>query len=363
MSHQGFDKIIGQELARRVLSKSARESNPTHAYLFLGPEGTGKLTTAVEFAKALNCLSPADGNSCGECAICHSIEHGNLPDVRIWSPDGKNTKIEQMREMRELAILRPMRAKWKVNIVEQGDTMNEESANCILKLLEEPPDYLINILLFRNAAAALPTIRSRCQTVRFTQVSTTELVDRLMDDYGVGNEEARFLAAYSQGCPGKAIRLIGDTEFFGRRDAIAGVAAAASSKAKRWSALRLAEALRASGSAAATADDESVDDEEPEQPAADKSKKARKGQRDATLEALDILLVWYRDLLATRLQGPDAALVNVDRADEISAQSAAYPHAGRLLTAADAISEARRAVLGNANPQIVTEALMMRLTS
>lgn len=368
MGRLGFDKTIGQELAKRVLSKAAREANPTHAYLFLGPEGTGKLTTAIEFAKALNCLSfdelrmtENSGNACGDCAICHSIEHGNLPDVRVWSPDGKNTKIEQMREMRDLAILRPMRARWKVNIVEQGDTMNEESANCILKLLEEPPDYLINILLFRNAAAALPTIRSRCQTVRFTQVSATELVDRLMDDYGVGNDEARFLAAYSQGCPGKAIRLIGDTEFFGRRDVIAGVAAEASSKGNRWKALRLAESLRASGSAAA--DDESADGDEPEPPAADKSKKARKGQRDATLEALDILLVWYRDLLATRLQGPDAALVNVDRADEVSAQSAAYAHAGRILSAADAISEARRAILGNGSPQIVTEALMMRLTA
>ena len=155
------------------------------------------------------------------------LDHGNLPDVRVWSPDGKNTKIDQMREMRDMAIFKPMRARWKINIIEQGDTLNEDAANCILKLVEEPPDYVINILIYRNAATVLPTIRSRCQLVRFTQVSSAELVDRLLDDHGVGNDEARFLAAYSQGCPGRAIRLIGDTEFFERRDAVAEIASAA----------------------------------------------------------------------------------------------------------------------------------------
>ena len=128
----------------------------------------------------------------------------------MWSPDGQNTKIEQMREMRDLAVFKPVRGKWKINIVEQGDTLNEESANCILKLLEEPPDYLINILLFRNTASALPTIRSRCQIIRFTQANTDELAARLVEDFGVENDEADFLATYSQGCPGKAIDLIGD---------------------------------------------------------------------------------------------------------------------------------------------------------
>ena len=364
VSHQGFDRIIGQELAKRVLAKAAREQEPAHAYLFLGLEGTGKLTTALEFAKALNCENPQEGSACGECPLCHTIEHGNLPDVRVWYPKGRDTIIDHMREMRELAVLKPMRARWKVNIIEQGDTLNPESASCILKLVEEPPDYLVNILLYRNAAAVLPTIRSRCQLVRFTQVNAAELVDRLLDDHGVTNDEARFLAAYSQGCPGKAIRLIGNTEFVERRDAVAGIAAAASTRSNRWLALKLAEALRQSGKPSAEEPEQTEEPEESEEtetPAPDKAKKARKGVRDSTIESLEVLLVWYRDLLAAKLRGTDAALVNTDRRDEIAAQASRYPHAGRLLAAVDAILQAKRNVIGNANPQIATEALIIRL--
>ena len=339
---QGFDEIIGQELAKRVLIRAVREGNPTHAYLFLGLQGIGKTTTALEFAKALNCENPRDGNACGECAQCHIMEHGNSAEVRVWSPDGQNTKIDQMREMIDLAKFKPMRGKWKVNLIEQADTLNEESANCILKLLEEPPDYLINILIFRNAANILPTIRSRCQLVRFTQVNSAELVDRLLEDFDAGNEEARFLAAYSQGCPGRAIEMIGNDEFFRKRNAIIDIAADASEK-KLWSALRLADILRSFE---------------------DKDEDGKKiSSRDTLMETLDILLIWYRDLLAAKLQGENAAVVNVDKLEDITIQAAAYAHAGRLFNAVDAILYTKRGIQGNANTQMATEVLMMRLAA
>ena len=341
---RGFDKIIGQDLAKRVLMKAVREDNPTHAYLFLGLQGIGKATTALEFAKALNCMNPEDGHACGECALCHLMEHGNSAEVQVWSPDGQNTKIEQMREMIDLAKFKPMRGKRKVNIIEQGDTLNEESANCILKLLEEPPDYLINILIFRNAANILPTIRSRCQLIRFTQVSSSELVDRLLDDFGAGNEEARFLAAYSQGCPGRAIEMIGNEEFFKKRDAIIDVAADASQK-KLWHALKLAEILR------------SFDDKDKDEQG------KKKSSRDTLMKTLDILLIWYRDLLAAKLQGESAAVVNVDKWEDITTQAAAYPHAGRLFNAVEAILHTKRCIQGNASTQLATEVLMMRLAA
>lgn len=330
----GFDKIIGQELAKRVLLKALRSENPTHAYLFLGLQGTGKTTTALEFAKALNCESPVDGQACGQCAICHAIEHGNFPDIRLISPDGQNTKIEQMREMRDLARYAPVRGKWKVNIVEQGDTMNEESANCILKLLEEPPGYLVNILLFKNAASMLPTIRSRCQLIRFTQVNAAELSNRLVEDFGADPHNAEFLAAYTQGCPGRAIEMLGNDVFFARRDELIKAAGLAASS-KPYIALKLAEILRKT-------------DE-------------KKSQRDAVIESLDILTIWYRDLLATKLKGEEASVVNLDKLEEITRQSNRYPHSGHLANSIEAMVHAKRAILGNANPQITTEALMMRI--
>jgi DNA polymerase-3 subunit delta' len=354
---QGFDRIIGQDLAKRVLTKAVRENKPSHTYLFLGPEGTGKMAVAVEFAKALNCNNPIDGNPCEECPPCRSIEHHNCPEVRIWSPEARkqDTTIDQMREMRDYAMLRPVSTRWKVNIIEQGDTLNEESANCILKLLEEPPGYVINILLFRNSANILPTIKSRCRLVRFTQVSAAELIDRLLEDYKLTNDKARFLAVYSQGCPGKAIRLIEDEEFFQKRDTVINTAECAVS-GNPWSALKLAEVLR--GEAVKLAQF-SEDDEEPNEPI-DQERPKRSG-REGLLESLDILLLWYRDLLATKLIGPSATIVNIDKQGEISAQSMCYPDTRRLFDAVEAILEAKRFVLANCNAQIVTEALMMRL--
>lgn len=340
MSRSGFDKIIGQELAKRVLMRAVREQSPTHAYLFLGLQGTSKTTTALEFAKALNCENPQDGNACGECPLCNMIEHGNSPDVYIWSPDGQNTKIDQMREMRDLAKFKPMRGKWKINIIEQGDTLNDESANCILKLLEEPPAYLINILLFRNPATMLATIKSRCQMLRFNQVSTDELRSRLIKDFGAKEDEAAFLATYSQGRPGTAIELIGNEDFFKKRNAIIGVAAGIASK-NPWIALKLSETLRSF-----------------EEKDADGKKRSA---RDMMMETLDIFVLWYRDLLAAKTQGENAAVVNSDKIDEIMCQCSKYAHAGHLYNAVEAILSAKRAIQGNANAQIVTEALMMRL--
>lgn len=355
-SRQGFNKIIGQYLAKRVLKRAVR-TRPAHAYLFLGLQGTGKTSTALEFSKALNCENPQDGDACGQCAICHAIEHGNFPDTRIWSPNGRDTTIDHMREMRDMAAFRPSRGKWVINIVEQGDTLNEDSANCILKLLEEPPDYVINILLYRNAANVLATIRSRCQLVRFDQVSTDELSSRLIEDFGLPAHDAEFLATYSQGRPGTAIDLIGNTEFETKRESIAGIAHRAGSGDK-WIALALAEAVRAGGGVQEHGSDSGGDDEPPQ---AARAASARKSARDTATETLDMLLTWYRDMLAIKLQGQDAAIVNTDKREDLLEQSARYAHAGLLLSRVEAILNAKRRIQGNGNPQIVTEALMMRL--
>lgn len=368
---RGFDRVIGQELAKRVLSRAARAGLPGHSYLFVGMQGTGKFKTALEFARALNCENQADEGACGACAICRSAEHGNFPDVTVWSPGKvRDTSIEQMREMRAMASFAPVRGRWRVNIVEQGDTLNAEAASCILKLMEEPPDYLVNILLYRNAAAVLPTIRSRCQLVRFTPVGADELASRLVEEYGVDPERAAFLASFSQGRPGAAIGLIEDDEFFARRGEVIAVADALTSGSP-WLALNLAGRLRSAKSISSDDEEaggqESEDDGEAEagdtrSPAApDAGQRRRAGVREVSLESLDVLLTWYRDLLAAKLRGADTTLVNADRRGDVVAQAGRYPHAGPLLGAIDSILRARRAIAGNANPQIAVEAMMMSI--
>jgi len=354
----GFDSIIGHETAKRVLAQSVRQGMPSHALIIAGLTSVGKLTLAMEYAKALSCEDQIDGNACGKCAVCRAIEHENFPDIRVYPPDKINTtSIDSMRTMRDISSFRPMRGKWKINIIEQADTLNEESANCILKLLEEPPDYVINILLYRNEAAALATIRSRCRMLRLFQVPTADLIDRLIEDFGAEEEQAEFLASYTQGCPGQAISLLTDTQFQKNRDAIARIASDVARIGGR-AYLRLAENLRTGGIVNGDSSDD-IDDQDSEDTPA--KKKAKPSARNSVMASMDALLLWYRDLLAAKLQGEEAALVNSDRRQEILRQASLYPSAESLQEILKSILSTRRSILGNANAQIQTEALLARM--
>ena len=197
-------------------------------------------------------------------------------------------------------------------------------------------------------------MRSLCDSSR---CNNDLLAERLIEERGGCADEAEFLATYSQGRPGIAIGLIGNTEFQSKRDIVALVAKAAAA-GNPWSALRLAETLR-SGEAIET----EAPEEEEAAPSQTRSAAARKGVRDTAIEALDMLLVWYRDLLAVKTQGEDAPIVNADRRSEIAQQAMRYAGPDSLLARLEAILYTKRRIQGNAIPQIATEALMMQLCS
>ncbi|MBI2844229.1 MAG: DNA polymerase III subunit delta' [Armatimonadetes bacterium] len=315
-------EMIGQELASTVLSRAILDDRVAHAYGFVGPEGIGKMTAALAFAAALNCESHEPGDACGKCVSCRMIDQKGLPDVEIISPDGAQTKIDQMREMRRTAQFAPVRGKRKVVIVEQADTLNENSASAILKILEEPPPYLVIILLVRNPAMLLPTIRSRCLVVRFAYVNVRELAQALVERFDAKQEEAEFLAAFSEGRPGIAISLLGNESFFAWRNRIAELAERIVNSDLR-AGLRLSEDLQSLASAE-TGDGIT--------------------QRSAMRSALTALLQRYRDLLSISVHNSDG------RGDP-----------GRISRAIEALLWARRAVEGNANLQLTADVLMLRL--
>ncbi|MFQ3549040.1 MAG: hypothetical protein SNJ70_04765 [Armatimonadota bacterium] len=340
MSKVGFDSIIGQNMAKKVLKKSVINQNPSHAYIFYGLKSTGKTTTALEYARALNCLDIKDGSSCGECANCRSQLNGNFPDIRVWSPIKKETTISQMREMRDDAVFKPVKGRWKVNIIEQADTLNEEAANCILKLLEDTPEYLVNILLSRNTSAVLPTIKSRCQQIRFSQVQADELKQKLIDDYNADEDEIDFIVAYSQGRPGIAISALNSNDIKELRDKISDIADKIINE-DAWTALKLAEDIRANAS------------EESE---------AEKGAREIVLDSLEMLLIWYRDLLSVKTAGESALVVNSDRKDNLISQSNGISQK-KIENSIGYIMHAQKAIWNYAVPQMVTESLMIQLSS
>ncbi|MGI6677947.1 MAG: ATP-binding protein [Dehalobacterium sp.] len=148
------------------LQQAVKSDLMVHAYLFLGPREK-TIENALGLAQAVNCLSSLDGRGCGECLSCRKIKHGNHPDVMVIEPLGTSFKIEQGRELHKLINYRHYEGRYKVLILTGGDIMTSAAANSMLKMLEEPPERTIFILLAENGDNILPTVLSRCQVIKF----------------------------------------------------------------------------------------------------------------------------------------------------------------------------------------------------
>jgi len=208
-----FDAVLGQHQAINQLRTALRSGHLAHAYLFSGIEGIGKFTAAVAFAKALNCLTHAD-DSCDNCAACRKTEKRLHPDVFFIEPDKNIIKIEQVRDIQKKIIFKPLEGRKKVVIIDQAEKLNLHAANCLLKTLEEPPDDTVLILVASTALPLLPTILSRCQSVRFAPLSA-EMISFFLKRRG-RSEDDGFIAALAQGSIKRALVLL-ETEFLSRR--------------------------------------------------------------------------------------------------------------------------------------------------
>ncbi|TYP67974.1 DNA polymerase III subunit delta' [Paenibacillus methanolicus] len=174
-------QLAGQPNAKRILQHALTTGKVSHAYLFSGPPGSGRLAMAEQFAKAIFCTS-GTGDACGECLACRKFEHGNQPDLHIVEPDGNSIKIDQIRELQKDMAYRNSGTDRKVYIMKRAETMTLQAANSLLKFLEEPPTPVVAILLTDNGQAMLPTIRSRTQWVPFMPLSPTEMLEVLLQE-------------------------------------------------------------------------------------------------------------------------------------------------------------------------------------
>lgn len=325
----GFQEILGQEDAVLVLSRSLENDRLAHAYVFSGPDGVGKALTAFALAGALLCSEGPEGpraanRACGACPACRKVAARSHPDLIILEvlPDKKEISIDQVRDAQSAVSLRAYEGRKKVLIVNAADRLNSSAANAFLKTLEEPPEDTIIVLVTSQPHLLIPTIRSRCQEVRFRPLGDETIARFLVERKGHDRARAAMLAAVSGGSLGKA--LAGEPgEAAARRDSAIDVLlrVAAEPMEERTT---LAEGL-AKG----------------------------EGEAEALIEWADLVV---RDLLMTSIGRTDR-LVNVDRAEDLGRITQTVP-ASALFGLAEEVGRARTALRARGNPRLVMDVFL-----
>lgn len=197
-----FEKIIGQSFAKKYIANSINKNKINHAYLFAGIDGVGKNTFAKEFAKYLLKINHLE----------------NSPDYISIEPQGSSIKIAQIRNLQSDVIVKP-HGDYKIYVIDNAEKMTVESQNALLKTLEEPPGYVIIILITNNKNSLLDTIKSRCDIVKFLPIPSVEL-KRYLEDKGIDEKKASILSTFSRGSISKAIELSESSDFMIMREDI-----------------------------------------------------------------------------------------------------------------------------------------------
>ena len=245
-----FEDIIGHDSIKKSLVQEVESGRVSHAQMLLGPEGNGKLLLALAFAQYLLCDAPKNGDSCGECPHCTKVAHLTHPDLHFvfpvvanksnkvaYSGDriqewqamlkkqpyfnlnqwqvhldemGKNASIgvEESRQILKRLALKSYSGKYKIMIIWLPERMNNQSANKLLKLLEEPPENTIFLLVSNAVDTILPTIISRTQIIRVPALKSKAIVPYLMENYRVSEEVAASAAGLAQGNVSQAVELL-----------------------------------------------------------------------------------------------------------------------------------------------------------
>jgi len=230
-----MDNFIGNRRAVNILKRAIEQDRLPHAMIFAGVAGVGKCTLALLTAQALNCLTPQNGNACGQCTACRRImayvesrnkecakggesacgvcsvcqaRNRRHPDIRLVEPDKKTTiSIDQVRDVIAETAFQPLEARYRVVILDPADQMRVEAQNSLLKTLEEPPSRMVMILIATNPYLLLETIRSRARILPFGEIPSEQIAEHLTQNEGKSGPDALLAVALSGGSLGAALEF------------------------------------------------------------------------------------------------------------------------------------------------------------
>ncbi len=343
-----FSKLVGNEHVKNVLRNFIRRSRVPNSLLFAGEEGVGKKQFAFELARTLVCTEPVDGEACDVCPACRRASQFTMPkpddrdahrrvifsdhpDVGLVVPYNRYILVDAIRHLETEANFRPYEAASRVFIIDNADQMNDAAANALLKTLEEPPQESHIILATSRPDSLLPTIRSRCQTLRFAPVSSQEIHDLLVDKLAFTTDEARVASRLSRGSIGRAVNMKVD-EMRGRRQRMVDVIRAALVTGDRPAMLRIAEQMNDAKN------------------------------KDSFEDSIDMLASLLHDVWTIRASGDASRIANTDLADEF-AGLARSPAAANIPEWLKAIETMRKNFAVNINRKVAADALFVGMTA
>jgi DNA polymerase III subunit delta' len=343
-----FDKLIGNKAVKEVLRRLLNVRRVPNALLLAGADGVGKKRFALELAKAFVCQNQKNAEACDACSNCRRADNfafpksddrdafkrvifSEHPDIGLILPYGKNILVDAIRELETEANFRPYEAKARFFVIDDADKMNDAASNALLKTLEEPPAASHIFLIASRPDALLPTIRSRCQTLRFAPIETKEIENYLAETKRFSTEDARLLARLSGGRLGHAIET--DVEKFkAQRAAMLSVLESILVKENRAELLRIGEEMNDAK------------------------------HKDEFETRLDILQTLIHDAWTIR-NGADAKiLVNVDLTNDLT-RFAERAESKRFAAWLAEIETVRENLAVNLNRKIATDALFMQMVN
>ena len=324
----GFEDIIGYDNVKEQLKEAIASNKISHAYIFNGPKGSGKKMLAKAFAMMLQCENKGE-DACLTCHSCKQALSDNHPDIK-WVKHIKPTSIG-VEDVRDSLVgdvmIKPYNGKYKIYIIEEANLMTVQAQNAILKTIEEPPEYVVVILLTRNADEMLPTILSRCVRLDLRPIKSDIIVNYLMKKYEIPDYKARFCEEFAQGNIGRAINLATSDEFNRMREDVLMV-------------LRYGHEMQI--------------------PDIVEAIKTATNYKLTIGDYIDFCVLWYRDILMYKATQDPNNVMYKEQISDIRKQAGAISYEGAK-NILDALDKAKVRLSANVNFDLVLELMLLAI--